>query len=437
MRTNRKIPQAKTHEGAPASRVSPLEQLRRAVMSCMLWEDQFYESGLDIHTRICMLSTDCSNYDLLSVAIDARHGMNLRHVSLYLLSLVALRKGGKQLEKAIYSVCQRPDDMAELVAMLWKDGKRPIPNAVKRGLARAFTKFDRYQIAKWNRDYAVKLRDVMFLVHPKPLNDEQAETFKMLADKTLTPPDTWESRLTAGGDKREVFTDLLKRNKLGYMALLRNLRGMLDAGVDENLIRRALLNLPKNNKVLPFRFLAAAKHAPRLENDIDNAMRQAMASHERLPGNTTLLVDVSGSMDYSKISAKSELTRADAAAALAILLRGICENVRVFTFSNSIVEVAPRHGMALADAIKNSQSHRGTAMGAAVQWINDNVDGDRLVVISDEQTRDRVPKPTAKRAYMLNVASYQNGVNYGAWTHINGFSEGVIRYLQELEKLDD
>ena len=45
-----------------------------------------------------------------------------------------------------------------------------------------------------------------------------------------------------------------------------------------------------------------------------------------------------------------------------------------------------------------------------------------------------VPAPQAKHAYMINVASYQNGVGYGdGWLHIDGFSEAVLRYIVALE----
>ena len=58
---------------------------------------------------------------------------------------------------------------------------------------------------------------------------------------------------------------------------------------------------------------------------------------------------------------------------------------------------------------------------------------DRLIVVTDEQSHDRVPQPVAKRSYMINVGSYRNGVGYGPWTHIDGFSEAVIRFIAEVE----
>ena len=87
----------------------------------------------------------------------------------------------------------------------------------------------------------------------------------------------------------------------------------------------------------------------------------------------------------------------------------------------------------MISAIKNSQAHWGTNLGQAVAWINEKVPHDRLIVITDEQSNSRVPDPICDKAYMINVASYQNGVGYGKWTHIDGFSESVIKFISEIE----
>lgn len=87
------------------------------------------------------------------------------------------------------------------------------------------------------------------------------------------------------------------------------------------------------------------------------------------------------------------------------------------------------------DALIRSQPHVGTALAQAVATINAKIPHDRLIVITDEQATDgRVPDPVAKNAYMANVSSNKNGVGYGKWRHIDGFSEGVIRWMHEVER---
>jgi hypothetical protein len=275
------------------------------------------------------------------------------------------------------------------------------------------------------------------MVHPTPKNESENLLFNAIAKDTLKRPDTWESRMAGGENKKDVFTDLLKRKKLGYLALLRNLRGMLDAGVDIDLIRDGILN-GNMSRILPFRFIAAARHAPRLEKELDMAMISALNGVEKMSGRTIALIDVSYSMEHQLSQGRdgrpAEMTRLDAACGLSILLKGVCEDIRIFTFSNYLVEIPARSGMALADAINRSQSHQGTKLGAAVKHMN-SLEYDRLIVFTDEQSQDPVGSPKAGRAgYMINVASYQNGVGYGDWLRITGFSEYVVNYIRQLEK---
>ena len=419
-----------THEGAKAKHINAEQQLKRTVLSCLLWENQFYENGQTIAERIESLADQVSPEFLSELAISARTEFKLRHAPLLLLVALA-KRGGHIVRHTAREVINRPDELAEVIAMLWRAKKRNLPKQLSKGIADAFLKFDEYQFSKWDRDGDIKLRDAMFIVHPKPQNPEQEALFKKIANKELSPPNTWESRLVGGQDKKEVFTDLLTTNKLGYMALLRNLRGMAEVNVDTDLIKQAILK--PSASVLPFRFIAAAKAAPMFERELDQAMVKLMEDQEKLMGKTIILVDVSGSMD-DKLSGKSDLKRIDAACGLSILLSGICEHLRVFTFSDALVEVPPRQGMALSDAINRSQGHGGTLLGQALQIIN-RQEHDRLIVITDEQSHDKVPNPNGL-GYMLNVASYKNGVGYGPWVHIDGFSEACVTFIREYEKTE-
>jgi hypothetical protein len=418
-----------THEGAKAKRVTPEQALRRSVLSCLLWEKTFYEDGKDIADRILENAAKVDKETVSALAIEARNVHGLRHAPLMLL-LDLIRRGGPGTAETIKNTLRRADEMAELVALYWKDGKKPLSKQMKLGLACAFGKFSEYQLAKYDRDGPVKLRDVLFMTHPKPKDAEQEALFKRVADRELATPDTWETSLSAGCDKRETFERMIREGKLGYLALLRNLRNMMDAGCDRGLVSDAIIARKGAELVFPFRYVAAARACPQLEPVIDQALCEAIASAPRLSGTTAVLVDVSGSMFYDKVSAKSDMTRADAAAALASVING---DLRVFTFSNQIVEVPARRGMAGVDAVINSQPHGRTYLGAAVTAINNEIPCDRLIVITDEQSHDRVPDPVSKKAYMINVAGYKNGVGYGRWTHIDGFSESVIRFIAEVE----
>ena len=212
--------------------------------------------------------------------------------------------------------------------------------------------------------------------------------------------------------------------------MLRNLRNLAAAGVREELVLTAL-DAMRTERVLPFRFLAAARYAPQWEEGLERAMFRSLSGAEPLSGRTVLLVDVSGSM-VAPLSQKSEMLRTDAAYGLAVLLREVAEKVVVYTFSTAAKQVPPRRGFALRDAMEASQPHGGTNLGAALAQVEAEVQYDRIVVITDEQRHDRVAAPTG-RGYLINVASARNGVGYGSWMHIDGWSEAVIEYIREAE----
>lgn len=432
-----KIVRAFTREGARARRFTPEMELKRALMNCLLWEDQFYEDGVAIADRIKALVPKVAPAKVAELAIEAREVMKLRHAPLLVIREMARSEKHRGLvADTLARVIQRPDEMTELLAIYWADAlgpmqqrkRQPVSAQVKKGLARALTKFDAYQLAKWDRDGAVRIRDVLFLVHAKPKDAEQAKVWKQLVDGELASPDTWEVSLSAGKNKRETFERLIAERKLGGLALLRNLRLMQNALVPRETIAGAIEAM-RTDRLLPYRFITAARYAPDFEPELGAAMLKSVKDHVRLPGRTRLLIDVSGSM-FATLSAQSEMTRAEAACGLAILAREICDEVEIFTFSNEVVKVPPRRGFALRDAIINSQPHGGTYLGKAVTEIDRK--GDRLIVFTDEQSRDQVPEPRA-RGTMVNVASYQHGVGHGAWTRVNGFSEAVVAWIAASE----
>jgi 60 kDa SS-A/Ro ribonucleoprotein len=112
-------------------------------------------------------------------------------------------------------------------------------------------------------------------------------------------PDTWEVALSGGANKRETFERLIREGQLGYLALLRNLRNMAEAGCDVGLCATPSWRA---------RALSASCRSatwPRLARRRSSSLRltkrcpEAIAGLPVLPGKTAILVDVSGSMDAS------------------------------------------------------------------------------------------------------------------------------------------
>ncbi|MCK9369372.1 TROVE domain-containing protein [Candidatus Dojkabacteria bacterium] len=430
-----KVPKEYTHEGVKASHISPEKQLRRTVMACMLWENTFYEDGKDVADRIVELVPKINPLTVSDIAVEARTEMKLRHVPLLIARAMLKSPSHKVIVRDLLpKIILRPDELTEFLAIYWKDGKCPIAAQAKKGLAEAFTKFDAYSLAKYNRDGVIKLRDVLFMCHAKPKDKEQELLWKKLIDKTLPIPDTWEVALSGGANKKSTWERLLKENKLGALALLRNLRNMSEVKVEEKTIFQALENM-NAERVLPFRFIAAAKYVPNWESVIGTAMLKCIKNHEKLPGKTALLIDGSGSMKWA-ISEKSDLTRFEAACALAILAREICESCNVVVFSNNAFNVPDRRGFALRDAIHNKAQFGATHIQDGIDLAT-KAGYDRIIIFTDEQSAQSIHNPIKNSlGYVINVASYKNGIGYGEWLHIDGFSEAVVNFIIEMEKGD-
>lgn len=447
-----------THEGAVVTVPSAFKELQRTVMATLLFENTFYESGQSAAQRMHDLVTKLPFEKVAGLAITARNDMHLRHTPLFLARELARQPNlGRKMGDLLVEIIQRPDELAEFLALYWKDNPdAPLSKQVKVGLSRAMRKFNEFQLARYKGEKnAVSLRDVLFLTHSRP-NDvtgkrgttqpavarenytrgevqrHATSVYTRLVAGELAIPETWETMLSAGEDKKATFEHLMLDKKLGGLAFLRNLRNMSEVGVDRALID-TYMDEANFDRVLPFRFLAAARAAPSLEPVIERGMMRCLSGMDKLPGRTVLVVDNSGSMNGPKVSARSDIDRSDAACALAVLLREVCEDCRIISFATSPTEIPPRRGFALIDAIKRSPGG-GTNTDTALKMARE-IGYDRIIVVTDEQSHQRVSAPLpGARGYFINVANYKNGVGYGPWVHIDGWSEAILTYIQQYEQ---
>lgn len=447
--------------GAIASQISPREALRRSVLTCLMWEDIAYASGNEVAANIAALVPKVKAREVADLALEARQQMKLRHAPLFLIvQMLRYPEHRALVRELIPQVIRRADEVAELLSMYWAAKERPgksterkaIPAALKRGLADAFGKFNEYSLAKYRATGDVSLRDVLRLVRPKPVDQKQAELWGRLNENTLATPDTWEVKLSAAGSdpeaKRAAWEELLESGSLGAMALIRNLRNMVDAGVSENLIRRALGQV-NAEWVLPYRFVAAAAQAPRFEDALEKLLLRSLEGLAKLPGRTLLVVDVSGSMQ-SGLSRRSQMKRLDAAASIAAIAREMCEEVVIYSTAGSDSKqthltrrLRPRRGFALIEQIKGELREMGGGGIFLVQCLKfirteRKEQVDRVIVFTDEQDTDQKANPSGapllgKTNYIVNISSEKHGIAYNRFTHVNGWSEHVFTFIRELE----
>jgi hypothetical protein len=189
---------------------------------------------------------------------------------------------------------------------------------------------------------------------------------------------------------------------------------------------------------------------PQWEGVIEPMMLRCLEGQAKLPGKTVLVIDTSGSM-RAKLSGKSELTRKDVAAALAILAREMCEDVAIYctagndtTRVHATMPIPARRGFALSDYITGGEVARkigggGIFLVQCMAFIKDaEKAADRVIVLTDEQDCDTKLKPEAAdafgvRNYLINVASAKNGIGYRKWLHIDGWSDKVLSYIAQYE----
>ena len=441
--------------GLKAAKQPNIQLLRRITLANLLWEDCAYVDGKKIANEISNLIPLCDAKDVANLALECRLVQKLRHTPLFIISEMCKYDEHRALVGSLLpKVITRADMITDFLAIYWKEGKRPLANQVKKGLAESFHNFDEYQFAKYDRDAAIKLRDVMFLVHPKANDQAEQELFNRIAERNLKTPDTWEVALSAGADKCETWTRLINERKLGAMALFRNLSNMKKAHVPMSTITNGIKNA-KGGMLLPLDYLKAARMAPEFSSYIEEKMLDSYKHLPKLPGKTLFIVDVSGSMGCLT-SSGTVFSRLDQACAMAMLAANQCEEYKLVATAgddwkregaHEWIEY-PTKGFGISKQIQDTKRHIGGGgifTRQCLEWCKNKFAGetfDRIIIFSDSQDCDivdKVPKPFGKYNYICDVSAHQRGVNYkGCWTaEISGWSEHFITYIAALEGIEN
>lgn len=356
------------YQGAKAYKTTPELELYTAVVTTGL-SDSFYEKDSNRLERIKALIVQCNPEFVAKLAIYARTKMHFRSVPLAVtVELAKTAQGTPVVSRAVSNVIQRADEITEILAYYQLANARTgtkklnrLSKQVQKGLAASFNKFDEYQFAKYNRNTDVKLRDALFLVHPKAKDESQQEIFNKIAENTLQVAYTWETQLSALGQQKfetpsekskafkEKWEELIESRKLGYMALMRNLRNILDAGVSVQHIKMVCDYLSNakavaGSKQLPFRFLSAYRelqnntsgYTTMVLNALEDAVIHSAGNIKGFDYNTSVVIacDVSGSMQQP-VSAKSTVMLYDVGLMLGMLLQSQCKNVVTGMFGDT------------------------------------------------------------------------------------------------------
>lgn len=502
-------PTAVTYEGAPAFEKGYQMELYQAVVTSLFGEGKFYEGADERAKRMGRLVRKCVEQGdaefVAKLAMYARERMYLRAVPIFIV--VTLAKTLREVPKAEFDglrsvvtrVIQRADELREMFAAAEsvfgdpnnnKIFKRVAPRALLKGIGDAFNKFDAYQFRKYSGGKgSVKFSDVMRVVHPRPISEEQSELFAMIMSDTLPVADTWETKISGEGSNKETWQEVANSPKTGYMAKLRNLRNFVKHDVDLTNVINHLTNptAVANSKQLPFRFYTAYRElggetlkssywgygyggyqdtdkvqgSPELLSALEDAFDLSVANLPDLGDDTLIVVDQSGSMQ-SPISNKSTVTCAEIAAVLGTavwynqvrlgkkaMVAGFASKGKVYNWSKR------------TSSLSAAKQMMNTSLGGATEintaWASAKQAGlkpQTIVVLSDMQMTggsgyygyDRFMNPedyglankdTLKIS--IDLQGYRNtpfAVNNG-WYQLSGWSERLFDFVEAMKAPGD
>lgn len=439
--------------------VSPITQLRRDACCSLLWEGTNSSSG---ERAMAALIARCDPQEVIALAIELRTKHGIRHTSLFLLRELARKPEFLGMVRAaLLEVALRADDVSEFLALLWRDGKCPVPNQIKRGLSEALLRFDAYQLAKYNRvgKKPISLRDVARLCHPKTSDPAKNELLRQLVKGELPIPQTRETMLSAAktpNEVREGWKTLVEQKKLGALAFIRSLSSMRNAGLEDEWIKEHLAQV-NPSKISPLNFFNAYRQASVFGPQIEALMLRCLEKYPKLPGTTLLVCDLSGSMNQGVSSTSSNyISRMDIACLLAVLAVEVCEKpILILTAGSdskrthkSEIYSPESQGFTLFQNIRGRAAHLGGGgifTRQCLDWARKELQGylvDRIMVFSDSQDMERsgLPvQPFGSHNYIINIAagSQQVVFNSKTWTaEISGFSTSFLEWVQLYEGVD-
>ncbi|MDF1739785.1 MAG: TROVE domain-containing protein [Verrucomicrobiales bacterium] len=430
------------------------------IMLTSFLENQFYRKGDEAANRLVELINRIPDKRFVArAALYARREAGMRSVSHLVAGEIAHAVKGEQWTKEFFErIVFRADDVLEILAYYIAVYGKPLPNSLKKGLGSALTKFDAYQLAKYRRDSAeLKMVDAVNLLHPP-----HSEALRQLVDGTLVPAETWEAKLTEAGqtaksdrekdsNKAQVWSKLVRERKIGYFALIRNLRNILEQApqltneVAELLMDRKLI---RKSMVLPFRYRVALDaleasggergKRQKVIRALNKAVDRSLSNVPRFPGRTLIAMDCSGSMLGKPMKIGSLFA--------SVLYKVNDADLMLFSGEARFASFNSDDGtLSLAQRIEEKAEWSGTNFHAVFQRANQAYD--RIVILSDMQAwmghwtpKDAFDRYVAKvgkrpRVYSFDLAGYGTLQFPEKEVYaLAGFSDKTMGIMKSLER---
>lgn len=438
------------------------ERIITQVLTSFFNENKFYGDNSKEIVETAELLAKSEPRFIANLAIYARKEYHLRSVAHVLTSIIAHVVESKPFIRVVVdNVVERADDLTEILACYISMYGKPIPNGLKKALGTNLKRFDEFALSKYNGgSKAIKFKDILKLVHVKPDNKEQEELFNKVLNDNLEVATRWETELSTKGNTKEVWESLIENNQLGYMAMLRNFRNILE--VKPKNIQKVYDKLSNKDQVLkskqlPFRFYSAYReieYLPQTTNKILDVLEKAISysveNTPKLKGKTVIAFDKSGSMS-SKLSSNGKISCFDISKLLAVLASKICDEYIIYSFDDRLYKHNVSSDAPILNTTQNIEKYnsRGTALYLPlVEMIEKKIVVDRLIIISDNEVNQGF-----ERTCQSLADEYRRKINNDLWIHaidlqgygtqqfigsktniIAGWSEKVLEFINLAEE---
>jgi len=491
-------PDTLTYEGGAGYSREAKSELFLLAVTNMVSENTFYENGKNRDQRFVSLIRQVALEDpdwIARFVPYLRNTMNMRSASIVMAAELVHAKltkpvpGSKITNRTIIdSAIQRADEPAEMLGYWMSEWGKNFPQPVKRGVADAATRlYSEWSLIKNDGgDKPIRFADVIDLTHPEAKAPWQQGLFKYALDsrhkregikpeelKTITANImamalnektfrevfdssfvqtaglTWEQASSKYGKLDAKFWEAMVPN-MGIFALVRNLRNFDDAKISkeaQDMVRVRLTDpeVIAKSRMFPLRFFSAfvATKSLTYGRELEEAINLSLRNVPSLTGNTLVLCDVSGSMDYP-LSGKSDVKRLAPASIFAAALALRAEKATLVAFSESSKVIPFRKDSSVILATKDiveSMPHGGTHTWSAV---NAHLNGhDRVVIVTDEQTQERYGDakiPDEIPLFVFNLAGYAPGASPSGKKNrytFGGLTDAAFTAIELLERGQD
>lgn len=387
-----------SYEGGTVYEKNCIEDLTNFMLSSYL-ENQFYETADEQINRFIDLldkvSKQVSLEWIAKLSFFARKELGMKSVS----HLTAAWLNSKAFEnKRTYyrNIMKIPSDIAEVFAAIDMLGDKR-SHALVRGAGDYLSSLKDYQLGKYKlKGKEYNMYDLINITHA------HSATIDKYKAGTLETPDTWETAISGSKsdeEKSQNWQRLVEENKLGYLALIRNLRNIVNSSPDADWIEKYLVPQIENevaikkSLVFPYQIYCSWKNYGirnfSIDAALDRAFRIACGNMPKMDGRTVIVLDVSGSME-NKLSSNSQLTLKEVGAVYAAAMFVNC-NADFIKFGNDAKRIKLNKLENIFNLVEkmyaNDNCGYGTDIVPAFRLMNEKYD--RIFLVSDMQIMNK------------------------------------------------